>query len=359
MLISFSPFYGNGRPVQGEVPGLVFFVLGSLLLLLLERKGFVSKTYALFAGLSFGFSAATKPIYLILLVPSFCVAFVVWFKKIQNNKVTAIFGLSFLLPLVFWFFINFPTKELMLQIIPTVLNQSGSSLPLVKTVTSNVLKFVRESTPVLFILILISIVVSFGLKIYKDKLSNFRQTVSISEFVILVFIILNWLSFLRGPGWYRYFFPAHALLYLLFPAAILSFVNVIKNKILKKIFVAIPVILIILQFYHLIFLSQTSFIVKRERNNELAEEMAKLDPAKKMLFYNSVETIVFYKSSNYNQYLSMAGLFEAGDREAILRPKADYILITHYKNYDYPLPCYKEKIIDRYSLFTKIPLCAK
>jgi hypothetical protein len=120
MLISFSPFYGNGRPVQGEVPGLVFFVLGSLLLLLLERKGFVSKTYALFAGLSFGFSAATKPIYLILLVPSFCVAFVVWFKKIQNNKVTAIFGLSFLLPLVFWFFINFPTKELMLQIIPTV-----------------------------------------------------------------------------------------------------------------------------------------------------------------------------------------------------------------------------------------------
>src|SRR3989344_2819702 len=24
LLISFSPFYGNGRPVQGEVPGLVF-----------------------------------------------------------------------------------------------------------------------------------------------------------------------------------------------------------------------------------------------------------------------------------------------------------------------------------------------
>ena len=37
MLVTFGPFYGNGRPVQGEVPGLVFLVLGSLLLLYFEK----------------------------------------------------------------------------------------------------------------------------------------------------------------------------------------------------------------------------------------------------------------------------------------------------------------------------------
>ena len=40
MLISFSPFYGNGRPVQGEVPGLAFLVLGAWLLLLFDERGF-------------------------------------------------------------------------------------------------------------------------------------------------------------------------------------------------------------------------------------------------------------------------------------------------------------------------------
>ena len=34
-----------------------------------------------------------------------------------------------------------------------------------------------------------------------------------------MFVFLNFLFFLKTVGWYRYFFPAHILLFILFPCA--------------------------------------------------------------------------------------------------------------------------------------------
>jgi len=360
-LLSFSPFYGNGRSVLGEVPGLVFLVLGSLLLFYCEESNFNSKKLTIFSGLAFGLAASTKPIFLILLVPSLVLVAVFWFKKIKDKKIIPLFALSFLVPLVFWFFINFPTKELVSQIIPTILNQGGGDLPFAKTILTNFSKFFKETTPILFMLVLISVLASFFLKIWKNKYRGFseaiNQSFSASEFLILIFILLNWFSYLRGTGWYRYFFGAQTLLYLLFPAAIFGLREFFQNKILKQILFVIPILLLVFQFYHLVFLSQTSFTVNRERNSELAKEISQIDSTKKVLFYNAVETVVFLKSNHYDQYLSMNGLFEAGNKEALINPKYDYIVITHYQNYNFPLPCYTEKKIDRYSLFTRKGNC--
>lgn len=63
LLISFAPFYGDGRPVLGEVPALFFLVLGSLSLLYLEEDNFQSKKLAVLSGLAFGLSASVKPIF--------------------------------------------------------------------------------------------------------------------------------------------------------------------------------------------------------------------------------------------------------------------------------------------------------
>ena len=86
LLLSFSPFYGDGRSVLGEVPGLFFLVLGSLLLLYLEEVNFESKKLAVFSGLFLGLAAATKSLYLLLLVVKVPLTVFLWRKKIKNKK---------------------------------------------------------------------------------------------------------------------------------------------------------------------------------------------------------------------------------------------------------------------------------
>lgn len=357
MLLSFSPFYGNGRPVQGEVPGLVFLVLGAWLLLLWEESDFKTKKWALLSGLAFGLSASTKPIFLLGVSLALVISLFFWLKRIDNKKILYIFGLGFILPIILWCFIHFPTPKSLLEFIPNVLffsGNHGTEIPLLQTITINFLKFFTESTPILFLLMLLTIIFSIA---YKFKKST--SPLAVSEFFILCFIILNWLGFLIGTGWYRYFFPAHVLLYLLFPASVLVLSKYFNKEILKKLLLAIPVALIIFQFYHLIFLSDTSFVVKRTGNSELSAALSKIGPNQKVLFYSVPEAIVFLKSSNYSQYLYM-GFLEAGDKDALLKPTEDFILAdASQKENNFLSSCYDKKPAGKYSLFQKKKNCSK
>ncbi len=359
LLLSFSPFYGNGRPVQGEVPGLVFLVLGSWLLLFWEGGGFKSKKWALFSGMVFGLAASTKPVYLLVLSAALIITLLLWIKKIKNKKTVLFFGMGFFAPLILWIFIQFPTKDSLLQTVPLYLHiagNHGSSLSVTQTILHNFIRFFTESTPILFLFLLVMTVISFLFRFFKKEDRNF----SASECLILSFVILNWAGYLGGTGWYRYFFPAHTLLYLLFPAAILTLPKVIHKEAFKKIIFVIPAVLIIFQFFHLAFLSDTSFTVKRTRNTELSAALSAISPSQKVLFYNSIEAIIFLKGSNYSQYLSMGDFLEAGNKNALINPSEDFILTSAGpQNINSPLPCYEKKSVSRYYLFQKINSCEK
>jgi 4-amino-4-deoxy-L-arabinose transferase-like glycosyltransferase len=310
LLISFSPFYGNGRPVQGEVPGLVFLVLGLWFLLFWQESLFENKKWALFSGLALGLSASTKPIYLILLSMVFVATLFFWFKKIKSKKILAIFSVGFILPILFWFVINFPSLNSVLKIIPTYLLLAGnhsSSVPLIQTFFHNLLRFFTESTPILFSFLFITIVLAYSFRFSKKENYNF----SISEFWAILFIVLNCLAYLVGTGWYRYFFPANVLVYLFFPSAVLFLSNSVQKNIFRKAIFLIPIALIIFQSYYLIFLSDTSFVHNRVRNSELSAALSQIDPNQKVLFYNAPEAIIFLKGGNYSQYLSMENFLVA------------------------------------------------
>lgn len=355
MLLSFSPFYGNGRPVQGEVPGLVFLVLGAWLLLLWEESSFKNKKWAFLSGLALGLSASTKPIFLVGVSLTIVISLFFWLKRIDNKKILYIFGLGFILPIILWCFIHFPTPKSLLEFIPNVLffsGNHGTGIPLLQTITINFLKFFTESTPILFLLMLLTIIFSIA---YKFKKST--SPLAVSEFFILCFIILNWLGFLIGTGWYRYFFPAHVLLYLLFPAFVLALSKYFNKEIFKKSLLAIPIALIIFQFYHLVFLSDTSFVVKRTENYELYAALSKIEPDQRVLFYNLPEATVFLKSSNYSQYLYM-GFLEAGNKDALVNPLYDVILTgSDPENTGFSLSCYDKKSVNGYYLFYRINGC--
>jgi 4-amino-4-deoxy-L-arabinose transferase-like glycosyltransferase len=357
-LISFSPFYGNGRPVLGEVPGLVFGVLGVWFLLLWEESSFKNKKWALLSGLAFGLAAATKEIFLLGIPLALIISLILWFKKIEDKKTLAIFWLSFVPPVLIWAYIHLISSNSLLNFIPNFLHLASnhsSSISLTHTILNNLARFFTETTPILFMFLFVVVVTSFILRYFKIKSECF----SVSECVLISFIILNWIGYLGGTGWYRYFLPAHILVYLIFPGAVYIIARNTEKVFLKKILYAVPVILIVLQFIHLIFLSDTSFTDKRTRNSDLASVLSKIDSSKRILFYGTIETPIFLKGDNYSQYFYLEGCFlEGGDKKALVHPSEDFIL-TGIGSPDFNLPCYSRKSVDRYFLFQKIDNCKK
>lgn len=356
LLISFSPFYGNGRPVQGEVPGLFFLSLGALLLLFWEESNFKSWKWALLSGLSLGLSASTKPIFLILIPMAAFVVFVFWFKKIEAKKMLLVLGSGFILPVLFWVYIHFPTIKEIMEFISNIMyfsSNHGSESSLFQTILTNFSKFFTESTPILFFIIFLTIIFSLAHRFYIKRELNLK----ISEIFILLFIIFNWLGFLLGTGWYRYFFPAHILLYLMFPTAVLILSKDIKKGSLNKLFLIISIMLVVFQFFHLIFLSDTSFAAKRTRNVELTAVLAEIDPSKKVFFNGSIEALVFFKGNNYSQYLNM-GFLKAGKENFLGNSNYDVILTdASQKDNRFLLSCYDKKSVSRYFLFQKKNSC--
>src|SRR6185436_6507207 len=106
-----------------------------------------------------------------------------------------------------------------------------------------------------------------------------------------------WVAYLKGTGWYRYFFPAHTLLYLFFPASVLFISTLAKNSVFKRSLFCVPIFIIVFQFYHLIFLSSTPFILHQTRNSELKEALEQIDSSKNIFFHNAPEAVVFFRGA--------------------------------------------------------------
>ncbi len=386
LLISFSPFYGNGRPVQGEVPGLVFLTFGGWLGLLWEKSDFKNKKESFFTGLAFGLSASVKPIFLAGVSLSLFLGCVVWAKKIwigdrddieignsgeQKKSRTAfwmlIFGYS--IPVSIWGVIHFPTIHSVIVFVPTYLffaGNHGSSLSLFQTITLNLGRFVKESTPLLFLLLFVSVLVSFVFRWVQKKentqksasnfLTVFTMQFSFSECIILFFVVLNWCAYLIGTGWYRYFFPAHVLLYLLFPGAVFVAIKCARTSLMRKCIGVVAITLVLFQFYYLIYLSDTSLVISRTRNATLSSNLLSLDSHKKVFFYNTIDALVFFKGENYSQYLNMAGFLVVGDTNRVQREHPDYIFADNDVATS-TFSCYIKIIQDKYSLYEKIAGC--
>ncbi len=362
LLISFAPFYGNGRPVQGEVTGLAFLVSGLLFLLYLEFSNFENKKLAALSGLFLGLAAATKTIYLLLLVTALPLALIFCAKKLNNKKNIFIMLGVFLLPIILWLLISFPTKELMLKAIPTIIHQAGNngssslsdtSSSLVSTVFTNLLRFVKESTPILFLLLFVTVVFTFAREYFKKY-----NEPSITDYLILFIVIFNLVGYLIGTGWYRYFFPAHVLLYLIFPGALYLLFRSNLKWFSKKVYLIMPVILILLQFYHLFFLSGTSFSNISQRNNEISHALSDISQEQKVLFYNTIESAVFLRGGNYSQYLILPGLIETGNKDSYKDTSYDFILINSLDPKVSEISsCYEKTIVNADFLFKKLPNC--
>jgi 4-amino-4-deoxy-L-arabinose transferase-like glycosyltransferase len=354
LLISFSPFYGNGRPVQGEVPGLAFIMAGALTALFWEEKKFLSSKYALLTGIFWGLAAATKPLYLVVLLPALVISLFFYRKKI-NLKELLFFSSGFLLPVIAWVFIQFPDRDLIKLALRAYL--SGNSVlnfDVFNSIKSNFISFFTETTPFLFMMLLIFTSSVLGyFSFYRKKI-----VISFAELVIFLFIVLNWLAYLKGPGWYRHFFPADILLYLLFSGAIFYLKNMIPSFYQKSLLVILAG-LVLLQFVYLFFFSQNFILTRNFGNKELELALSQVNPSQTILFYDTIETAIFLKHSNYYQYLKPADYLEFGNPNPA-DVASDYILIkgSDIKENKFSFPCYDEIFFaNRYHLFKRQADC--
>ncbi len=362
LLISFAPFYGNGRSVIGEVPGLAFIMLGSWMLSKFESSNFENKKFAILSGLFLGLAAASKSLYLLIFTVGVPLVLFFNWRKISNKKNLFFLLLTFFIPIVFWFIINCPTLEFLKQFVPSIVKQagnngasslSGTSLSTLGTIWVNFKRFFTESTPVLFSFVSLFVLSFLALRYFKKDSEKF----SLTEILIFFAIGSNWIGYLLGTGWYRYFFPAQVLLFFFFPASISACSSLFKKEILRKSILSIPILLILFQFTYLIFFSDTSLVHRLARNNELSKTLSIIPASKKVLFYNVPEAVVFLKGTNYSQYLLMPGLFEAGNINAMNDVSNDYILSSEdvdIKKINMIPFCYEQIKVDRYFFFKKI-----
>lgn len=200
LLVSFLPLYGNGRSVLGEIPGLCFFLI-ALLFLSSEQR------IRLFCGgLALGLSAATKP-YFLLVLPSVAIG-ELWMWKFGKRSLwprCLWIVLGSIGPLCLWLFTLLPSPTLTgVRTMVGFYTNSYAATDVGFSIFANLLRFVTETTPLHFLLLLL--VSGYGL--WQTKRPR-----TLAEVTLLAFIGFTLLWYLKTPGWYRYFFPAHALLF--------------------------------------------------------------------------------------------------------------------------------------------------
>jgi len=132
----------------------------------------------------------------------------------------------------------------------------------------------------------------------------------------------------------------------------------IDNKFQKRIILIIPIVLVLFQFFHSVFLSATSLVVSRTRNSDMSNALSSIPATKKVLFYSTVDAIIFLRGDNYSQYLMIPGVFEAGRKDAITDTSYDFILADDsIQNTNTISPCYTNEKVGKYLLFKKTAEC--
>ncbi len=251
LLVSFVPLYGNGKAVLGEVPGL-FFLLAGLWCLpstLHARK-------VCLAGFLFGLCIATKPYFLLLIPAVLCGEYMTSTTRREFLQRIGYGALGAFLPLAVWMWTILPAVS-WADVVSTFGYYSNSYATdgFGYLVASNLMRFISETTPLHFLLLFVISVL--GMWFNKKRGGLLRK----EEVILIILIVLTAVWYLKTPGWYRYFFPAHVLLFVLFPGALLRIFT-------RKIAIGVAVGLVVVQ--------STMLIGKRN------------DP-----LYNSTESAVF------------------------------------------------------------------
>lgn len=289
LLVTFSPLYGLGRNVLGEIPGVAFLVLGFAL---------ISKRKWLLAGLALGLAMAAKPIFLIFIIPSLIIALIIHRKELSRADLR-LFILSALIPVLAWFALQFHGDSL--SSIISMYSGNPDSLSLFSIIFSNLARIIHEPQVLYATLLSLASIICYILR------RKHKESVSFAETLLMICVFLNILAYFKTRGYYRYFAPAEILALIYLPIAFTTF---LKSKIKYIILSA----LIIFQLYQTFFLAWVPEHYGSTKNYIIAGEVGNLKESP-VLFWQTPELVPFYTSNNYYQYIKFADNIIRGEKE--------------------------------------------
>lgn len=353
LLATFSPLYGNGKAVLGEVPGLFWLIFGALAYLAYQDNK--ERKFLFLSTLFWGIGASTKPYYLLFGLSVLFILIFLWLvQKTVNLKTVILFCVIFSLPIFLWLYLSFDFSSWhkFQDTFSFFLNSYGASSfePL-----KNLLRFVTESTPIHFTFLIIFIFAALFMQ--KGGLLNTPSVVT----GFLIFIFVSFLWYLKTPGWYRYFFSIHVLAILFFPASLTAVaeragVFFKKEKIVKTLGEAIIGALIIFQAGFLVINYNQFYNDSLLRFKEYAEKnipenssvfIVNLPEAAFLLNYKNLYQYIFI-----NENLAIKSDIKEYPTDYIIANSSDDKFIFENKNlidFEYVL----EQKIGRYAVYKK------
>lgn len=346
LLVSFAPLYGHGKNVLGEIPGLMFFV-ATLYFLSRIEKGSERWGTALAAGLLAGLTMATKPIYIIIMLPALVVT--VYFFRIRFSLRKRIWlFVGCLLPLICWYLIQFTTTSQL-----SIFTGNPDTLSVTNLLFSNLRRFVTEFQPMYFA----GLMLVWWISVYVRYIRN--RNLSAVECIALIFSTVNIFAYTITLGYYRYFFPGEIIALIFFVPSLWYVWDLVSLRVPllnRKVFFALIILFIGFQVYQTLFSSWISEYSKSNRAKELSEHVGLIPENKTVLFYNVPEAVVFLPHNNYYQYIRLADSVIRGQenliRLAIGMP--DFVLVDTKFDLKKMPSMYKERArFDKYILFEK------
>src|SRR3989338_6559005 len=296
LLITFAPLYGNGRNLLGDVPGLFFMTLGLIGFLYWEKSEFKNNLPALIAGLGFGLAVAAKPNFLVL-GSGILIALILNIKIIKKQiKQCFIFVLGGLTPIFWWAYAQSVSIDMTTSLFKYYTNPYAKE-DVAFLVLPNLIRFITESTPLYFTFLSITLILAIIFKLKQ------KQKITGAEIIIYFFILFTFISYLRTPGWYRYFFLAHIWLIFLFTDNIEIIIKKVFFIIKKPQYFVFLIItpLILAQSIHLLITdlecSETKVDIANNFLNQWVENKSNI------LFINVPELVARIPHINYYQYL--------------------------------------------------------
>jgi 4-amino-4-deoxy-L-arabinose transferase-like glycosyltransferase len=340
LIATFPPFYGDGKNVLGEVPGMFFlfaFLLTAHRVLTHEPR---RRIFTLLAGLLLGLCLATKPIFLLLLPAVGLAACIHWKKLPRDLWLVPIAIIGFLLPVYIWIHTQFLPTDSARDILGFYSNPYHLE-NIRSVILTNILRFVHESTPLYLGGIFAVWMISVAHRLYTKR-------IGLIETIAFLFTGAILAAYLRTPGWYRYFFPAQLVTLLFIPASLRDLTSWIGKRVPR--IDALPVsalaLLILVQAYQVGFNSWVSKTYQSHMTRDLTAYFAAQDPSKRVFLHSAPELIPLLPNATYSQYIDLDPAPLGTEQLEQLRQGTPDILIMMDKRWDathdaYPL--YQER----------------
>lgn len=214
LLVTFSPFYGNGKSMLGETPGVCWLLVGLWCWTRAMKTTQHRWAWLLAAGTAIGLCAITKP-YFLLALPAVALARIIHGirSRTLRLKEESLFALPIVAVVAAWFIHTFPFPPSwgsLVHVAHFYLNSYGEQIA-PAYILRNALRFVTESTPI-HLALMLAVTVLFLMRARPNRWHP-------ALVMLGLFIGASLLWYVKTPGWYRYFYPAHLLVLILMPAA--------------------------------------------------------------------------------------------------------------------------------------------